>query len=76
MKLIIIDNDALRREKNLVVCEVKYNAIKTFIRHFRFFSKRCPNCNQFKENGKKHSFNDCFEALKKKIIRKLLNKNQ
>ena len=45
--------------------------ITTFIRHFRLFSKRCPNCNGFKENGKKHSFNDCIETLVKKEKRKI-----
>lgn len=47
------------------------NTIITFIRHFRLFSKRCPNCNGFKENGKKHSFNDCIETLVKKEKRKI-----
>ena len=44
--------------------------ITTFIRHFRLFSKRCPNCNGFKENGKKHSLDDCILALLKKAKRK------
>ena len=44
--------------------------ITTFIRHFRLFSKRCPNCNGFKENGKKHSLDDCILALLKRAKRK------
>lgn len=46
--------------------------ITTFIRHFRLFSKRCPNCNGFKENGKKHSTDDCTETLLKKARRKII----
>ena len=45
--------------------------IITFIRHFRLFSKRCPNCNGFKENGKKHSINKCIQTDIKRLKKRL-----
>ena len=45
--------------------------ITTFIRHFRLFSKRCPNCNGFKENGKKHSINKCVQTDIKRLKKRL-----
>ena len=41
--------------------------LTVFIRHFRLFSKRCPRCNGFIVNGKKHNLNNCFSTLLRKI---------
>ena len=66
----------IKKEGNRVFFTLFFDdRITTFIRHFRLFSKRCPNCNGFKENGKKHRFNDCMEIFKKKAIREI-NKNK
>ena len=63
--------ELIKKTEHRAVFKPVNNTITTFIRHFRLFSKRCPNCNEFKENGKKHSFNDCIETLLKKEKRKI-----
>ena len=61
----------IKKEGNRVFFTLFFDdRITTFIRHFRLFSKRCPNCNGFKENGKKHSLDDCMLALLKRAKRK------
>ena len=60
----------IKKKEHLVFFILLKGNIKAFIRHFRLFSKRCPNCNGFKENGKKHSLDDCMLALLKRAKRK------
>lgn len=62
----------IKKEGNRVFFTLFFNdRITTFIRHFRLFSKRCPNCNGFKENGKKHSINDCIQTNLRRIKKRL-----
>ena len=61
----------IKKTEHRVFFKLLNCTITTFIRHFRLFSKRCPNCNGFKENGKKHSMSDCIDALVKKEKRKI-----
>ena len=60
----------IEKTEHRAVFKPVYNTIITFIRHFRLFSKRCPNCNGFKENEKKHSLDDCILVLLKRAKRK------
>ena len=55
----------------LLNCRIMAFRIITFIRHFRLFSKRCPNCNGFKENGKKHSINKCVQTNIRRLKKRL-----
>ena len=61
----------IKKREHLVFFILLKGNIKAFIRHFRLFSKRCPNCNGFKENGKKHSINKCVQTDIRRLKKRL-----
>lgn len=53
-----------------IIILIKIN-LTTFIRYFRLFSKRCPKCNTFKVNNKKHTSDDCILPMLLKLKKDL-----